>query len=138
MTMKRALLVSVPIFALIGGATALLLTVWSAWSEGRVLSPPPAVLLPPEIPAKIMISCERGEEFGWTTYPNDLNDCGVRRCRLDEVSDVAPQAAIFARCKPDQDFAYDVQSTKAEIMAASRRTEIAFVLTEAGQVQMHS
>jgi hypothetical protein len=129
MTTKRAFLGSVLILTLIlGGATILLLIVWSERSERSVLAPLPAVLLPPEAPATIMISCERGEEFGATSYPQG----GVRPGR---VTDLAPEPAIFARCRPNEDFTYDVQSTEAETMDSSRRPEIAFVLTEAGRVR---
>jgi hypothetical protein len=75
-----------------------------------------------------MISCERGEEFGSTSYPQG----GVHPGR---VTDLLPEPAIFARCRPDEDFTYDVQSTKAEIMDSSRRPEIAFALSEAGKVR---
>jgi len=127
MTARRALWAVVLVLTTIL-VVILLSIVWTAQSNKSVLTPLPTTLLPPEVPAKIMISCERGEEFGWTSYPNG----GVRP---DRVSDLAPEPAIFARCRPDEDFTYDVHSTKAEIMDATRRPEIAFVLTEAGLVQ---
>ncbi len=74
----------------------------------------------------MMISCEKGGEFGWTSYPDG---------RMGRVSDLAPEPAIFARCRPDEDFTYDVHSTQAEIIDGLRRPEIAFVLTGAGQVR---
>jgi hypothetical protein len=127
MTAKRALWAVALILTIIFAAI-LLPIVWTAQSKKSLPTPLPAVLLPPEVPATIMISCERGEEFGGTSYPNG----GVRPGR---VSDLAPEPAIFARCRPDEEFTYDLHSTKAEIMDATRRPEIAFVLTEAGLVQ---
>lgn len=113
------------IVTMIAGAMMLLLLVWLARAE-KNLAPPPVVSLPPESPATIMISCEKGGEFGWTSYPDG---------RMGRVSDLAPEPAIFARCRPDEDFTYDVHSTQAEIIDGLRRPEIAFVLTGAGQVR---
>ncbi len=127
MTKKSALLRSVLILILtLGGATTFLLIVWPTWSERSLPAPLSAVFPPPEAPATIMISCERGKKFGWTSYPD---------IQSNTMSDLAPEPAIFARCRPDENFTYDIQSTRAEIMDASRRPEIAFVLAEEGQVR---
>ncbi|SRR5216684_559296 len=79
--------------------------------------------------ATIWISCERGNEFGPTTYP--LHPL----CPNCEVSDLAPEPAIFAHCRPEENFNYDVESTKSEIADSIRRPEVSFALTDAGLPQ---
>jgi len=76
----------------------------------------------------IWISCEKGTQFGLTSYPYEDIDRG-------NLSDVLPEPALFARCRPDEDFTYDVQSTKSEIAESRRRPEVSFVLTNAGLVR---
>ena len=82
-----------------------------------------------------MISCEKGEVFGLTIYPSYSGYCVNDHCTLPQTSDSVIEPALFARCRPDEDFTDDVQSTKAEIIESSRRPEIAFVLTENGLVR---
>jgi TonB family protein len=79
--------------------------------------------------ATIWISCERGNDFGPTTYPlhSPCSNC--------EASDLAPEPAIFAHCRPEENFNYDVQSTKPEIAESIRRPEVSFVLTDGGLVR---
>jgi hypothetical protein len=79
-------------------------------------------------PATIWISCEKGNQFGWTDYPYG----GVH---ANKTSDVAPEPAMFAHCRPNEDLTYDVFSTKSEVAESSRRPEISFVLTDAGVVR---
>lgn len=103
--------------------------------ETSVLPQLPAASQTPDAPATIMISCEKGNISGLTLYPRYPEYCTESHCTLIEGSDVAPEPALFARCRPDEDFTYDVQSTKGEILHSERRPEIAFVLTGAGQVR---
>jgi hypothetical protein len=135
MTTKNALLGAAFILTLILGGAMIVLVVWSRKSEGSALGPQPAVLQPPDAPATIVISCEKGERFGWTTYPILVMECQGESCEMIGRSDLAPEPALFAHCRPDEDFTYDVQSTSAEVLDSVRRPEIAFVLTEAGLVQ---
>ena len=107
----------------------------SVWHFGRVGAVPaslssgwkPEPLEGYSSAATIWISCERGNEFGPTTYP--------LRFKLGEASDLAPEPAIFAHCRPQENFNYDVRSTKDEIAESVRRPEVSFVLTDAGQVR---
>ena len=131
MTSKIVLagLVLILVFAM--GATLLL------WSHmGTSVPPPlPTVSPTPDAPATIMISCEKGTISGLTLYPRYSEYCTKSHCTVIEGSDVTPESALFARCRPDEDFTYDVKSTKGEILHSERRPEIAFVLTGTGQVR---
>jgi hypothetical protein len=131
MTKKSALAGVVFILALVLGGALIL------WSHtGTSVPPPLAALSPtPDAPATIIISCEKGNISGLTLYPRYSEHCTESHCTLIEGSDVAPEPALFARCRPDEDFTYDVQSTKGEILDSERRPEIGFILTGAGQVR---
>jgi len=91
--------------------------------------------LTPEAPTTIMIACEEGDISGLTLYPRLSERCTESHCTVIEGTDVAPELALFTRCRPDEDFNYDVQSTEGEILQSMRRPEIAFGLTAKGQVQ---
>src|SRR5579862_4818322 len=121
MITKSVLAGSVLILTLVADvATAFVL--W--FLAGRTVPPPlAAVSLTPEAPATIVISCERGKTSGLTIYPRYSEYCRDSHCTLIEGSDVAPEPALFARCRPDEDFTYDVKSTRAEITESSRRPE---------------
>ena len=135
MTTKNALLGAAFILTLILGGVMIVLAAWSQKSEGSGLGPLSAVLQPPGAPATIMISCEKGEGFGWTMYPVLTMECKGASCEIIGASDLAPEPALFAHCRPDEDFTYDVRSTTEEVLNSIRPPEIAFVLTEAGRVQ---
>jgi hypothetical protein len=117
----------------LGVAVAIAVTIFAtaAWHFGRVEAVPASLHgWKPESPegfraATIWISCEKGNQFGWTSYPGS-------RIRSAKMSDLAPEPALFAHCRPDENFTYDVQSTKSQIAETSRRPEISFVLTGAG------
>jgi hypothetical protein len=119
------------------GALGTVIALATLWPFEQRMNTIPTTLLepwkrdPPEGysgAATIWISCEKGDEFGSTTYPH-------HRCNDCKLSDLAPEPAIFAHCQPDEDFNYDVQSTKSEVAESNRRPEIGFVLTEAGPVR---
>ena len=106
------------------------------WSHIGTTAPPlPAGSLTPDAPTTIMIACEKGDISGLTLYPRLSERCTESHCTVIEGTDVAPEPALFTRCRPDEDFNYDVQSTEGEILQSMRRPEIAFVLTAKGQVQ---
>jgi hypothetical protein len=119
-------------------AVALAVTIPAAiiWHFGRVETVPASLQegWKPEPPegysgaATIWISCEKGTQFGWTSYP-------VGGVHPGKTSDLAPEPAMFAHCRPDEDFTYDVQSTESEITESKRRPEVSFVLTDAGLVR---
>jgi hypothetical protein len=119
-------------------AVALAVTVvaMAVWRFGRMEAVPASLRggwkpEPPEgysVPVPIWISCERGNQFGPTDYPYG----GVH---ANKTSDIAPEPAMFAHCRPNIDLTYDVFSTKSEVAESSRRPEISFVLTEAGVVR---
>jgi hypothetical protein len=69
MTTRKASFALAIIVTLILCGAAISIIVWWEQSERAVLGPLPAALLPPEAPTTIMISCEKGEEFGSTMYP---------------------------------------------------------------------
>jgi hypothetical protein len=75
---------------------------------------------PIEPPFEVMISCESNkQQYGWTWYGGD-----------------APIRALFARCKPTGNF-YLVAppSTQHEACETRNRPEVAFELTELGEVK---
>jgi hypothetical protein len=117
-------------------ALAVTIVAVAIWSFGRVEAVPSSLREgckpePPEGysgPATIWISCEKGNQFGWTDYPYGGMHAG-------KMSDVFPEPAMFAHCRPNEDFTYDVFSTKSEVAESSRRPEISFVLTDAGLVR---
>jgi hypothetical protein len=106
------------------------------WHFGRVETVPASLRdgWKPEPPegysgaATIWISCEKGTQFGWTSYP-------VGGVHPGKTSNLAPEPAMFAHCRPDEDFTYDVQSTESEITESKTRPEVSFVLTDAGLVR---
>lgn len=105
--------------AVVGGVTFALHTVWFPQSELGEITPHPPALMPPEPPMDILVSCERGNQSGETNYrPGDI-----------------PQSAIFVRCRPYEDFTYDVSSTEAAVAESNSRAEVAFVLTDSGQAR---
>jgi hypothetical protein len=133
MTRKRAFLALLAIFTLALGGAGMFVHRWLSSTD--LAPPPPTASLTPEAPATIMISCEKGGTFGLTIYPRYAEYCRDTGCTPIGRNDLAPEPAMLARCRPDEDLNYDVQSTKAEIMDSTRRPEIAFLLTETGQVR---
>ena len=131
MTSKSVLagLVLILVFAL---GVALLLRLHTGTSVPPLF---PVVSPTPDAPATIMISCEKGNISGLTLYPRYSEYCTESHCTVIEGSDVAPEPALFARCRPDEDFTYDVQSAKGDNLHSERRPEIGFVLTGTGQVR---
>jgi len=115
---------------------AMTVVAMAVWRFGGVEAVPASLrggwkLEPPEGysgPATIWISCEDGNQFGSTYYPY-----GGDHPR--KTSDLPPEPAMFAHCRPEEDFTYDIQSTKNEIAESIRRPEVSFVLTDAGQVR---
>jgi TonB family protein len=116
-------------------ALAMTIVAVSVWHLGHVVAAPASLRggWKPEPSegysgaATIWISCEQGNEFGLTIYPLHF--------KAGEASDLAPEPAMFAHCRPEENFNYDVQSTKSEIAESIRRSEVSFVLTEAGLVR---
>jgi|SRR5208337_3078509 len=121
-------------------AIAVTIVAMAVWRFGRVEAVPASLRggWKPEPPegysggATIWISCEKGNQFGFTYYPYGGDNPGNH---LGNMSDLLPERTMFAHCRPEEDFTYDIQSTKNEIAESIRRPEISFVLTDAGQVR---
>ena len=131
-----------PVF--LGAAVILtFLVVTGAWLLATLLSPHHATPIErtaglrrsPEGPATIMISCQKGERFGSTIYPILRVQCRDGSCETVGATDLAPEPAIYAHCRPDEDFTYDVQSAETEVSDSICRSEISFTLTTAGEVR---
>jgi hypothetical protein len=74
---------------------------------------------PIERPFEVLISCEVHKQYGWTWYGGD-----------------APIRALFAGCKPQGSFyIVGAPSTSEEACAARNQPEVAFLLTESGDVK---
>lgn len=95
------------------GAGMLLLPTMRRLNSASALHPSACVS---EQPDDVLVSCERRNESGNAVYgPLD-----------------APTFGVFVGCSPDEDFAYDVDSTPEEMSESERKPEVAFLLTDLG------